>query len=194
MGEGLKKQSRPMLVWLGVNGLVLLWMLARYALRLRLVFWHDKPAAFTIMITGAWAIVLLGWCVLGLRKLFRHSKALGTAMSILLAVAVTALALFLVPAMILGLGMASSAEWRVDYFGSPEGQSRVVTFFGGDAGATSAGPHYEAYPMVCRGMYRYSRDGITPCVLAEYEPPSVQWIPEREARVLCGGEVITVEF
>jgi len=194
MGEAMKKPMMTMWVWLGFNGLVLLWMLARYALRLRLLFWHDKPVMFAIIITGAWAIMFLGWCVLGLRRLFRRSKALGAAMSILLAASVTALAFFLVPAMILGLGMASSAEWRADYYDSPDGQNTVVVFFGGDTGATSAGPYYSAYPMVCRGVYRYDQGNVTSCVLADYKPPSVQWLSAKKAQVFCGGEAISVNF
>ena len=144
-----RKISKPMLIWLCVNGLVLLWLFARIVLRLRLVYWIDKPIGMAIAI-GVLLGIFVGWCMLGLRILFRRSKTLGMITSILYAGAVMVLIAFLVPAMILWLGMASSAEWEITYSITPEGLS-IVEVFGGDAVATSRGPYHAAYPMVCKG-------------------------------------------
>jgi len=184
--------SKPRLAWLGFNGLVLLWFVIR--LRFRLVFWYDKWY-LTAIVVGVSLIIFFGWCILGLFWLFQRSKVLGIIASILSVAAAGFCVIVLLPSMVLGLGMAASAEWRTEYFDSPEGTNTLVVFWGGDAGATTRGPYYAAYPMICKGVYRYSKDNETERTDSlEYVPPDVEWLSEREARVRCGGREIGIKF
>ena len=196
-----KKISKPMLAWLCFNGLVLLWILGTLvfgiALRVRLVFWYDKQAILLAITVGALMAVLIGWCILGLRWLFRLSKLLGAGLSVLLTAAALPTAYFLTAAMVLGLGIASIGEWEITYFNSPENRNTLVVFFGGDMGASTSGPFYAAYPMVCKGVYRYEKGNSLPRFdypSASYVPPTVEWLSEKEAEVHCYGQVIDVAF
>jgi len=97
--------------------------------------------------------------------------------------------------MFLGSVMAASIEWVTAYYTSPESTNTVVIFWGGDAGATTRGPYYAAYPMVFKGVYRSNKGGKTERLdWYEYIPPTVEWLSEREAIVRCAGETISVEF
>jgi len=191
-----------MLVWLGFNGLVLLWFVGNLvfgtALRYRLVFWYGKWHFIVAMVIGALLIIIVGWGIAGLRRVFRRSKKLGGAAAVIWGVVAAALTGVAALVMTLGIMMGIHIEWRTDYFPSPEGTNTAVVFFGGDAGATTGGPYYAAYPMVCRGVYRYSKDNETDRVplsfYEEYIAPDIDWPSERMAIVRCVGKEIVIEF
>jgi len=185
-----------MLAWLGFNGLVLMWFVFGVVLRFRLVFWYDKWY-YTAIIIGVALIIILGWSILGLLWLYQRSKVLCMIASLMPAIVVGFAVTILLPGMILGLGMLASAEWRTDYFPSPEGTNTVVVFWGGDAGATTKGPYYTAYPMVCKGVYRYNKGNQTeriPLSFDEYIQPGIEWLSERAAKVHFGIKEITIDF
>ena len=196
MEKAKRSVSKPMLVWLGFNGLVLLWFLVSQVLRLRLVFWYDKWYSAAILIVVL-MVVFFGWSILGLLWLLPRSKILCAIASLLPGAVAVFLVVVMLPGMVLGLGMASSAKWRTDYFLSPEGTNTAVVFFGGDAGATTRGPYYAVYPLVCKGVYRYSKGNETervPLSFYEYIPPDIEWLSEREARMRIGIQEIVIDF
>jgi len=183
-----------MLVWLGFNGLVLLWFLVSQVLRLRLVFWYDKWYSAAILVVVL-LTVFFGWSILGLLWLLPRSKILCAIASLLPGAVAVFSVVVILPGMVLGLGLLSFVEWRTNYYSSPEGTNSIVVFWGGDAGAVSRGPYYAAYPMVCKGVYRYSKGNQTkPDGYLEYVPPDIYWLTEREARVRIGLQEIVIDF
>jgi len=183
-----------MLAWLGINGLVLLWFVFRVVLRFRLVFWYDKWY-YIVIIAGVALFLFFGWSILGLLWLYQRSKVLCMIASIFPAMVAGFAVTILLPGMFLGLGMLSSAEWKTEYYDSPEGTNTIVVFWGGDAGATTKGPYYAAYPMVCKGVYRYNKENSTErTAYLEYIPPDIDWLTERAAKVRFGIKEIVVEF
>jgi len=192
MQKSKRSISKPMLAWLGFNGLVLLWFVIR--LRFRLVFWYDKWYFFAIII-GVVLILFFSWSILGLFWLLQRSKVLCVIASLLPAAVAVFTVAFLLPGMVLGLGMLAYTEWKTDYFTSPEETNTIVVFWGGDAGATTRGPYYAAYPMVCKGVYRYSKGNQTERVdYGEYVPPEISWVTEQMAIVDFGIKDISIEF
>lgn len=194
MQKSKRNISKPMLAWLGFNGLMLLWFMISVVLRYRLVSWHGKWYSFAIII-GVVLVLFFGWSIMGLLWLLQRSKILCMIASLLpAAVAVFTIAVLL-PGMLLGLGMLAYTDWKTDYFTSPEGTNTIVVFWGGDAGATTRGPYYAAYPMVREGVYRYSQGNQTERTgYLEYVPPNIEWLSERVATVHFGIKEISIEF